>query len=54
MSDAEIETAMGFSEPFMTPEVFVPLGIVFAVFFGFIFSLVIAAITKNANPEAEV
>ena len=54
LSDAQIEQALEISSGFMTPEVLFGLGIVIAVFFGFILSLIISAITKNTNPEAEV
>lgn len=53
MSDSEIETAMGFSEGFMTPEVMSVFAIVFAVFAGFVVSLIVSAITKNSNPELD-
>ncbi len=51
MSDAEIEQAMEFTEVFMSPAGMSIMGLVFAVFFGFIISLVISAITKNQSPE---
>ena len=50
MSDAEIERAMDMSASFMTPEFVVIMAIVATVFFGFILSLIVSAITKNQNP----
>lgn len=54
MSDAEIETALGFSEAFFKPETLLITGVVFGVIFGFIISLIVSAITKNSNPALEV
>ncbi len=54
MSDAEIETALGFSEAFFIPETVLIMGVIFGVFFGFIISLIVSAITKNSNPALEV
>jgi hypothetical protein len=54
MTDQQIDAARGFTETMMSPGVGFFIGIAFAVFFGFLVSLIIAAITKNANPEAEI
>ncbi|HNP19124.1 MAG TPA: DUF4199 domain-containing protein [Fulvivirga sp.] len=54
MGDAQIEQAMKMSENFMTPEMMFVFGIVIGVFFGFLVSLVVSAITKNNNPALEV
>ncbi|MFK7953231.1 MAG: DUF4199 domain-containing protein [Ekhidna sp.] len=51
MSDAEIEQAMGFSESFMSPVALTIFGLLGAIFFGFIISLIVSAITKNTQPE---
>ncbi len=53
MSDSEIETALGFSESFMSPGVMSVFAIVVAVFMGFVVSLIISAITKNSDPELD-
>lgn len=53
MSDSEIEAAMSMSEGFMTPGVMAVFAIVFAVFAGFVVSLIVSAITKNSNPELD-
>jgi len=54
LSDQQIDAVMGFTEVFLNPVTGFFVGIVFGVFFGFILSLIIAAITKKANPQAEV
>ena len=54
MDEDKIEQAMEMSSGFMTPEVILIMGIIGTVFIGFIFVLVITAITKNANPAEEV
>lgn len=51
MSDAEIEQAMGFAESFMSPVALVVFGLLGAIFFGFIISLVVSIFTKNTQPE---
>lgn len=53
MGDDEIEQAMAVTEKMMTPEMIVVFGILAALLFGFIFSLIISAFTKNNNPEVE-
>jgi hypothetical protein len=54
MSDPQIETAMSMSEGLMTPEIMAVFAILISVFFGFLVSLIISAITKNKNPALEV
>lgn len=54
MPEDQIDKAMEMSAAFMTPEIIVVMGILFTVFFGFILSLIISAITKNANPAEEI
>jgi hypothetical protein len=54
MGDAEIEQAMSMASGFMTPEVMSVFAIVIGVFFAFLLSLIISAITKNSNPELDV
>jgi hypothetical protein len=54
MDDAQIDQAMSMSETFMTPEVMFQIALVATVFFGFIISLVVSAITKNADPSLDV
>lgn len=54
MSDREIETALSFSEGFMSPETVLIMGIIVGIFFGFIISLIVTAFTKNSNPELDV
>ena len=51
MSDAEIDQAMKFAEMFMSPVAMVIFGILGGVFFGFIISLIVSAITKKSSPE---
>ncbi|QSE95907.1 DUF4199 domain-containing protein [Fulvivirga lutea] len=54
MSDAEIEQALEFSQGFMTPGFIMIMAFLVSVFFGFLISLVVSAITKNNNPALEV
>lgn len=54
MSDAEIDQAMSITEKFMTPEMIFVFGILGILFFGFILSLIISAITKKTDPQLEV
>ena len=54
LSDAQIEQAMEVSAPFMTPEVMLPIALVVTIFVGFLISLIVSAITKNADPSLEV
>ena len=51
MSPAQIDQTMGFSETFMSPGIMLIMGIVGGVLIGFIVSLIVSAITKNANPQ---
>lgn len=53
MSDAEIEQALKMSESFSGPTAILIFGIIMGVFFGFIISLVVSAITKKTRPEFE-
>jgi len=53
MDDAQIEQAMEMADKFTSPELLIVFGTLGFVFFGFIFSLIIAAIMKNARPEFE-
>jgi peptidoglycan/LPS O-acetylase OafA/YrhL len=54
MSDAQIDQAMSITEKFMTPEMIFVMGIIGMLFFGFILSLIISAITKKTDPQLEV
>lgn len=54
LSDAEVEKAMEMSSAFMTPEIILIFGLLASVFFGFIISLIVSAITKNSNPATEI
>ncbi len=51
MSDAEIEQTMSLTGSFMTPLAMTVVGLLGAVFIGFIISLIVSAITKNTKPE---
>lgn len=53
MSDAQVDQAMAISEKFMTPEMIFVFGILGILFFGFILSLIISAITKKTDPQLE-
>ena len=53
MDDAQIDQAMQMGAKFSSGPIALVLGIVFALFFGLLISLVVAAITKNAKPEFE-
>ncbi|RNI30330.1 DUF4199 domain-containing protein [Rufibacter immobilis] len=53
MSDEQIEAATSMTEKFTTPEMMFIFGLIGAVFLGFIFSLIIAAIMKRNRPEFE-
>jgi len=52
--DAQIDAAMGFMEKLMTPEIMLGTGLVSAIFFGFIISLIVSAFTKNNDPSLEI
>ncbi len=52
MSDEQIDQAMGFAAPFMTPEAMLIFGLVFGIIFILIVGLVISAITQHKNPQA--
>ena len=53
MSDAQVDQAMSMTEKFMTPEIIFVFGILGVLFFGFILSLIISAITKKTDPQLE-
>ncbi|MFT7031067.1 MAG: hypothetical protein ACI83W_001277 [Marinoscillum sp.] len=53
MSDAQIEQALKMSESFSGPTAMLIFGIIGGVFFGFIISLIVSAITKKSRPEFE-
>ena len=53
MSDVDIEVALSYSEPFMTPVAIAGFAIFFGVLGGFLFSLVITIFTKKPQPEFE-
>ena len=54
LTDDQIDAAMGMMSKFQNPELAFVLGILGAIFFGFIISLIIAAITKKTNPDLSV
>ena len=54
MTEQQMDTARGFTETMMSPVVGFFIGIIFAVFFGFIISLILSAITKNPDPASQV
>lgn len=49
LSDEQIDQAIAMSENFMTPEIISLFGLLGAVFFGFILSLIISAFTKKSE-----
>jgi hypothetical protein len=53
MSDAQIDQTLSMSTKFSTGLLGFAVGILSAVLLGLVFSLVIAAITKNSKPEFE-
>ena len=53
-SEDQIEMAMGMVEKFMTAEAMLAMGLIAGIFFGFIISLIVSAITKNNDPSLEV
>ena len=54
MSDAQIDKAMEMAAMFQTPVMLVLFGLLWTLFIGFIISLIVSAISKNPNPEAEL
>lgn len=52
-SEDQVEAAMEMTSSLMTPEFLVIMSLIATVFFGFILSLIISAITKNANPAED-
>lgn len=53
MSDEQVDQAMAVAEKMMTPGMIVVFAIVGGLVFGFLLSLIIAAIVKNNKPEFE-
>ncbi len=51
MSDTQIDQAMAMTEKFMNPEMLLGMGIISAVFVGFLISLVMSLIMKNEDPD---
>ncbi|MDN5215857.1 DUF4199 domain-containing protein [Fulvivirgaceae bacterium BMA12] len=54
MSDAQIDQAVEMMSMFQTPVMIVGFGLLYIFILGFIISLIVSAITKNSNPEAEL
>jgi len=54
LTDDQIEVASSMLSKFQNPELAFVIGIVGAIFFGFLISLIIAAITKKNNPDLSV
>jgi len=53
MSDAQIDQAMKMAETFTSPIAMAIFGILWAVFIGFVVSLLVSAFTKKSRPEFE-
>ncbi len=53
-SDTQVDQAMEMTEKFMSPGMMVAFGVLGTVFFGFIISLIVSAITQNKQPESEL
>lgn len=53
MSDAQIDAGMQFSEKMMSPGLMFAVGVLFSVFFGFIISLIVAAVMRRTRPVFE-
>ena len=53
IDDDQIEQGLAMTQKFMTAEMILMMGILGAIFMGFIFSLIISAITKKKNPALE-
>ncbi|MBC6400145.1 MAG: DUF4199 domain-containing protein [Ekhidna sp.] len=51
-SDTEIEQAMSFVEPWISPLAFLFYALIGGIFFGFIISLIVSIFSKNQDPEA--
>ena len=51
LNDSQIAQAEKFTEFFLNPSVISIFAILFTVFFGFIVSLIVSAITKNSRPD---
>ena len=54
MDDAQIEQALEMTSKFMSPGLMVVFSILGTVFFGFIISLIVSAITQNKRPETDL
>lgn len=54
LEGAALDNALEMASSFLTPGMMFVMGIVSMLFIGFILSLIVAAITKNTNPEMEV
>lgn len=52
MSDEQIDQALEMSKKFMSPIMMTVFAYIGSLFFGLIISLVLAAVTKNENPNA--
>ncbi len=50
----QVEVAMEMTEKFMTAEITAGIGLLGAIFIGFIIALIVSAITKNNDPSLEV
>ena len=53
MDDDQIEQALAVTQKFMNPEMMFVMGILMFIFMGFLFSLIISAITKRNAPELQ-
>lgn len=53
MSDAQIDQAISFQEPFTKIGFMIPVTIMMSLFFGFIISLIAGLVMKNENPHAD-
>lgn len=53
MDDEQIEQTLSMTQNFMNAEMIMIMAILGSIIMGFIFSLVISAITKKTNPELE-
>ncbi|MCP4457515.1 MAG: DUF4199 domain-containing protein [Cytophagales bacterium] len=52
--DGQIDQAMEITEKMMTPVIMPIIGLVMTVFFGFLISLIVSAITQKKRPENEL
>ena len=51
MAQDQIDTAMHYTEKFMTPVMMSVFSLLSGIFFGMIIALIIAAIMKKTNPD---